>query len=142
VEPDGDDSIPDDELVYRRIPAGANPILYDPSTEVLSDQSFAPHKKNDNTGLSVSLARSKSIDAMGKNGKPYYVAVFLAGDLKKNGIEIKPEPETEGGYDPAHAVLPNLNSANRKATETLEIQQILVSLCIRIEGPFVTPEDE
>lgn len=51
---------------------------------------------------------------------------------------IEPRPELPTGYDPSHAELPDLNSGNRKTTETLQRQRILVELCQTVEGPFAT----
>jgi hypothetical protein len=49
----------------------------------LNDQAFAPHKRQDTTGISVSRARFKSVveAAKGRPGKSYYVAVLRAGEL-------------------------------------------------------------
>ena len=39
-----------------------------------------------------------------------------------------------------HAELPALNAANRKDDKTLELQRVLVTLCMRVEGPILTPQ--
>lgn len=134
------DPVADDELLYRRVSASAMPQQYDPSTGSLSDQAFAPHKKMDLTGLSVSRAKFKSLEeaALGRLGKSYFVAVLRAGDLRQRGIEVVPRPELpDGQFDPAHAELLDLNAANRKSDITLERQRILAEeLCLRVEGPF------
>ena len=142
MEPDAQDPITDDEILYRRIPAGANPSRYNPETNTVNDQAFAPHKTNDQTGLSVFRAKSKSIAevAAGIAGKWYYVAVLRAGDIRSRGIEVQPKPDTANGFDAAHAELPDLNSANQKESKTLEKQKILAELCLRVEGPFLTPQ--
>lgn len=137
---DGREPIADDELLYRRVPAAASPQRYDPVTKVLSDQAFAPHKTNDVTGLSISRAKYKRIDeaAKGQPGKSYYVAILRAGDIRRLGMRIEPRPEID---DPAHAELPDLNSANLKESVTMERQRALVDLCIAVEGPFATPAE-
>jgi hypothetical protein len=127
----GNDPISDDEMLYRRIPVD----WYSTSTGQLDDQAFAPHKTRDATGLSVVRAKYKLIEeaAKGRQGKSYYVAVFRAGDLRREGMEIVPRPK---GGDPGHAELPDLNASNRKSDITVERQQILVRLCREIKGPF------
>lgn len=140
------DPIADDEVLYRRVSASAVPQQYDPATGSLGDQAFAPHKIMDVSGLSISRAKFKSLEeaALGRPGKSYFVAVLLAGDLRQRGIEVVPRPELpDGQFDPAHAELPDLNAANRKEDITLERQRILAhELCLRVEGPFHTPETE
>jgi hypothetical protein len=130
---DGTEPIADEELLYRRVPASMG--WYSPGAE-LNSQAFAP-RSDDVTGLSVSRAKYKSIEdaAKGRPGKSYYVAVLRAGDLRQNGIEIVPRPRPPD--DPGHAELPDLNSSNRKADETLERGRLLAEkLCIRVEDPF------
>lgn len=129
--------IADDEEVYRRIPCSQN--WYDPTTGSLSPLAFDPHKKRDTTGISVYRARFKSIEdaAVGRPDKSYFVAVLRVGDLRQHGIRIVPRPQVEGGFDPAHAELPDLNAVNRKTTEAINHQQLLAKkLCLRVEGPF------
>jgi hypothetical protein len=105
----------------------------------LNAQAFAPHKTNDATGLSVVRAKYKSIEeaAKGRPGKSYFIAVLRVGDLRQNGIEVVQTPPD----DPSHAELPDLNSANRKADETLERERLLVQLCLRIDGPFLSSDE-
>lgn len=136
----GIDPIDDGEELYRRIPE----CWFDPLRGTIDPAAFGPHKDRDTSGLSVTRAKHKSIQdaARGQSGKKYYIAVLRAGDLRRNGITIEPRPETEAGTDPAHAELPELNSAVRKADITLERQNLLAdALCIRIEGPFQSPFD-
>ena len=128
---DGTEPIADEEFLYRRIPASTD--WY--STETgLKPEAFGP-LKTDATGLSISRAKYKSIEeaARGRPGKSYYVAVLRAGDLRQNGIEPAPKPMPD---DPGHAELPDLNADNRKTDQTLELQRVLVSLTLRVEGPF------
>lgn len=130
---DGTEPIADEELLYRRVPASMG--WYSPGAE-LNSQAFAP-RSDDVTGLSVSRAKYRSIEdaAKGRPGKSYYVAVLRAGDLRQNGIEIVPRPRPPD--DPGHAELPDLNSSNRKADETLERGRLLAEkLCLRVEDPF------
>lgn len=128
----GTETIAAEELLYRRVPESTG--WYDPATGVLDSRAFAPHKTNDTTGLSVSRAKHKSIEAAanGRPGKSYYVAVLRAGELRQNGIEIVQTPPDE----PSHAQLPDLNAANRKENATLERQRLLTELCLSVEGPF------
>ena len=126
----GTEPIADQELLYRRVP-----LAWYSADTGLDPQAFAPHKIHDATGLSVSRDKHKSIEdaAKGRPGKSYYVAVLLAGDLQRHGIQVVPRPRPN---DPGHAELPDLNAANRKANRTLEIERLLAELCLRVEGPF------
>lgn len=129
---DGTEPIADEELLYRRVPASMG--WYNPVTG-LNPQAFAP-RKDDSAGISVSREKYKSIEdaAKGQAGKMYYISVLRAGDLRRNGIEVVPEPHPG---DCGHAELPDLNAANRKADKTLELQRLLAQeLCVRVEGPF------
>jgi hypothetical protein len=133
--PNGTEPIANDELLYRRIPM----VWYESSTRRIDSAAFGPHKSNDATGLSVYRAKYKSAAeaAIGRPGKSYCIAVFRAGDLRSHGIEVVPRPETDAGFDAAHAELPDLNSATRKDDQTLERQLLLSDrLCLRVEGPF------
>lgn len=128
--------IADEEVLYRRVPVSTG--WYDSESGSLKPQAFEPHKRNDITGLSISRKKYKSIEeaARGRPGKSYYVAVLRAADLRKNEITIVPRPDVPGGYDPGHAEIPNLNAGNRKEARTIELQRILVELCLQVEGPF------
>jgi hypothetical protein len=143
VEHDVAQPIADRELLYRRVPASASPQRYDPATRELSDQAFAPHKTEDVSGISLSRADFKLVEeaAKGRAGKSYYVAVLRAGDIRQAGMSVEPRPHVPGGYDLAHAELPDLNSRNRKESKTLERQRILVELCLDVVGPFDTPQE-
>lgn len=134
---DESESITDDELLYRRVPASTG--WYTPEAG-LKPEAFAP-RQDDATGLSISRANYKSIEeaAKGRPGKSYFVAVLRAVDLRQQGIAVEPRPLPG---DPGHAELPDLNAGNRKATKTLERQRVLVTVCLRIEGPFVTPPEQ
>ncbi len=120
------------------------PQQYDPATGTVERSAFAPHRKVDVTGLSVSRAKFKSLEDLGRPGKSYFVAVISAGDLRQRGIEVVSPPNLpDGQYDPAHAELPDLNAATYKDDITLERQRILAEeLCLRVEGPFETPGGE
>ena len=133
----GAEPIADEEFLYRRVPASTG--WYNPESKELKPEAFGPHKINDATGLSVFRAKYKPIAeaARGRPGKSYYVAVLHAADLRQEGIKIEPRPLP---HDPGHAELPELNSANRKADRTLELQRILVELTLRVEGPFRSSE--
>jgi hypothetical protein len=131
----GIEPIADDELLFRRVPAST--MWYDPVTRTLKPEAFGPSRERDSTGISFSRQKYKSaeIAARGRPGKTYYVAVLRAGDIRRLGIDVEPRPEPD---DPGHAELPQLNAGNYKETTTLERQRVLVSLCLRVEGPFET----
>ncbi|MEZ6086447.1 MAG: hypothetical protein R3C05_00110 [Pirellulaceae bacterium] len=140
------DPIADDEELFRRVSASAVPQQYDPVTDILSDQAFAPHKTMDASGISVYRKKFKSLEqaAVGRPGKSYFVAVLRAGDLRRHGISVVPRPNLpDGQFDAAHAELPDLNSATRKHDATIERQRLLANeLCLRVEGPFPMPESD
>lgn len=133
---EGTEPIADEELLYRRVSERSG--WYSRKTG-LNAEAFAPHKQNDITGLSVARGNYKSIEqsAQPKPDRPYYVAVLRAGDLRHKGIQVVPRPILG---DPGHAELPELNAGNRKSDRTLELQRILVELCLRVEGPFFAHE--
>jgi hypothetical protein len=132
---DGTEPVADDELLYRRISVASG--WYSPAAG-LKGAAFAPHKTEDETGLSVWRAKYKTVEraARGRAGKSYYVAILRAGDLTQRGIEVVPHPLSDG---PGHAELPNLTSANRKTDRTRELERIRVDWCRSVEGPFASP---
>ena len=140
----GEEPIADDELLYRRVPASADPQRYDPTCGQLNEQAFSPFK-NDTTGISIDRAKYKSIvDCIkgGNPGKTYFIAILHAEALRAAGILIEPRPVVPTGYDPAHAELPQLSYAVRKESKTLELQRELVRICgNNVQGPFLTPVD-
>lgn len=136
----GIEPIEDDEILYRRVPASTG--WYDPVEGRLKPEAFGPHRTQDSTGLSLARAKYKTIEeaAEGRPGKSYFVALLRAGDLRQRGIDVVPRPELpDGRCDPAHAELPDLNSATRKADITLERMRMLAyESCLRVQGPFAT----
>lgn len=136
---DGPEPISADEFLYRRVPVSTS--WYDPFTHVLDSQAFAPHKTADVTGLSIHRSKYKTVEqaAQGRSGKSYYVAILRARDVVQADIDVVPRPNVPDGYDPAHAEFPQLNAANRKLDQTLEMQRLLASMVIAVEGPFETP---
>jgi hypothetical protein len=132
----GTEPIADDELLFRRVPLSTR--WFDPITRILRPEAFRPSKERDVTGISVSRQRYKvaELAARGRPGNFYYVAVLRAGDIRQLGITVEPRPLLN---DPGHAELPQLNAANYKDSETLERERQLVTICLRVEGPFQTP---
>ena len=130
---DGREPVDDDELVFRRVPEQSQ--RYNPTTRILSPEAFAPHKTADQTGISLSRQKYKSVEeaSRGRPGKQNYVATLRAGDLKANAIRILPDPLPD---DPGHCVLPDINSGNRKDDATLLLQRELVRLTLSVDGPF------
>lgn len=137
MQPREPDPIADDEILYRRISASADPPWLDPVTKEVNANAFAPHKKNDTTGLSVWRAKYKSKEQAAQGpAKRYYLAELRAGDLRANGIAVVPQPHIQDGYDIAHAELPDLNASNRKDSRTIERQRILAKNVLEVVGPF------
>jgi hypothetical protein len=131
---DGTEFVEDDELLYRRIPS----IYYQSG---ISPEAFKPNK-NDSDGLSLTRAKYHSVEDAARGGRPgktYFVAVFRAADLRAIGIEIAadPQPGIIG-----HTLLTNINSKNRKSKESGERIMAMRQLCIRVDGPFATPETD
>lgn len=125
----GTEPVADEELLFRRVPG----LWYQASD--LSLEAFHPHKDRDKTGLSLVRAKYKTIEeaSVGRSGKSYFVAVFRAGDLVRNGIHVAPAPLPG---DPGHVELPQMNASNRHKRETVERKARLKELCLSIEGPF------
>ena len=135
------ESIADEELLYRRVPASTG--WFDTVSQTLKADAFGPHKIQDLTGLSVTRAKFKSIEqaAQGRPGKFYYVAVLCAGALRQANIRVAPQPNVPDGFDISHAELPDLRADNYKSPETLKRQMVLAEkLCLRVEGPFATKQ--
>jgi len=134
------ESIDDDEVLYRRIPASMN--WYDPETDDLSADAFRPHRSLDTTGLSLTRAQSESHPeflgiedaARGRSPHGYFVAILRAGDLREKGIEIVscPEPDNLG-----HVELPQMNAGARNSDRVLEWKEQLAKYLTReVCGPF------
>ncbi len=140
MEP-GDESISDNEFLYRRIPVSMNWV----SGGVVSPQAFAPHKDRDVTGISVTRERLKGLPeaSWGQPGKQYLLAKLRVGDVRAEGIKVVPKPWlSDGSYDLAHAELSDITAENRKEKNTLELQEILAGkLVLEVLGPFLTPHN-
>lgn len=139
---DGTEPIADDELLYRRIPASQG--WYDPTQQnPLSSEAFRPNKERDAAGISLwrSTYTSTSEAAAGQPGKTYYVAVLRMGDLRARGVEVVPDVDpNDPARSPGHAVIPTLNSANRRSVEATQLKKLLAEvLTLRVDGPFETP---
>lgn len=136
---EGYEPIADDELIYRRVPVSTG--WYDSTSQDLMPEAFGP-RKDDISGISVSRAKYKTVEqaAQGRPGKSYYVAVLLAGDIRRAGMTIEPRPEVPGGIDPSHAEIIDLNAANRKEAITEDRQARLAKLCLEVKGPYLTAD--
>lgn len=134
----GIEPVQDDELLYRRIPGSTN--WYDPNrTPPLEAEAFRPNR-NDETGISLARAKYKTIQqaALGRAGKEYCIAVLRAGDIRSAGLEVTAQPLPD---DPSHAEIISLTYDNRQSKQAIEWRTTLAEqLCLRIEGPFSTPE--
>ena len=132
------DAIDDEEILLRRVPASTG--WYRPDQDPpLEPEAFRPNR-NDTTGISLSRESYTTMEqaARGRSGKTYYVAVFRAGDLRRAGMEVVPRP-VEG--NPGHAEIGNLTYGSRKSRQATEWRFLLAErLCLRVEGPFCTPE--
>ena len=129
--------IDDDELLYRRVSVRSG--WY--QNGILSPQAFHP-RPDEHSGISVFRARLKSMEdaAEGPSADGYYVAVLNVAELRANGIRVEPRPEVPGGYDEAHAELPDLKAGNRRSSEAIRLKGILADLAIQlpVQGPCKT----
>ena len=135
-------NVDDDEFILRRIPVSMG--WFDPEvSEKPAPDAFRPHPQHDVDGLSVSRAPSPAhpdfltpaqLASQGRSPSGYHVAVLSVRDLRRNGIQLVPAPLAD---DPGHALLPDVNSANRKSNRVAEWKQLLANkLTLRVEGPF------
>ena len=132
---DGTEPIADEELLYRRIPVSKG--WYD--DRGMSPEAFDP-REDETTGISIYRDKYTSLQeaAKGKSKQGYYVAVFRAGDLRENGIEVVPKPSDS---DPGHAELPDLTCENRLSPEAQERKSRLSQMWLSVEGPFVSANE-
>lgn len=136
--------IADDERLYRRVPAKPGYCLADPLTHTLAVAAlaFRPTER-DTDGLSFSRAKSdcnptflsaEDLAQAGPNPAGYYVAELVYGDLRNAGIEVRPDPQP---HDPGHALLPGMNSSNRKSNQVKEFEMLLATKLTKcVHGPF------
>ncbi len=125
------DSVGDDEIVFRRIPA----CWYRPDTGFIDPTAFAPSKR-DITGLSLGRASFHSPRdeaAIGRAGKEYYIAVLAVSDIARLGATVVARP-VEGNT--GHAEIPELTYVVRKTQAAVELIAALQKSVLRIEGPF------
>ena len=120
----GSDPIQEEEILYRRIPFNQN--FFDFDRRCCTPQAFSPHKDRDQDGLSVyrdkyKLPKDAATNSAGKHG---LLATFLAKKLMDLGIDIRPAPLQD---DPGHALLPGLNSNDRKNVRVIQWIENLIS---------------
>jgi hypothetical protein len=127
----GSEPVEEDEILYRRIPVSTG--WY--SASGLSPEAFDP-RPDEVSGISLYRAKYKQLEeaAKGRSKKGYYVAVFRAGDLFAQGIQVSPRPSPN---DAGHAELPQLTCDNRETDEAINRKMLLSTLPLRIEGPFI-----
>lgn len=133
-QPDGTESVDDDEFLHRKIPAKLP--WYD-STKIppVSSYAFNP-RENDTTGLSLDRAKYRSVEesAEGQSAAGYYVAILRAGDLRAHGMEVVPRPLPE---NPGHAEIVGLTYQDRKTDQCREWMKYLAEKLTRdVAGPF------
>jgi hypothetical protein len=130
---DGTEAIDDDEILYRRIPVSKNWYTTEGG---VSPEAFDP-RPDEKTGISVYRGKYKSAEeaAQGKSKRGYYVAEFLAGDLRAKGVAVVPRPLAA---DPGHSELPGLTCDNRLTREAQELKVLLANLHSDVKGPYFT----
>ncbi len=117
---DEEDAIDDEEVLLRRIPT--RPDFMNPAAGSRpSRMAFRP-REDDQTGLSVFRERYISAVDLCRNseGKRFYVARFLARDIRAVGMDVRPR---RNGPKPGHAEIISLTFENRKddKSETWQI---------------------
>jgi len=133
-ETSGSEPVSDDEILYRRVSLKAG--FYDPErSPSLSHAAFTPNR-NDIEGLSLVRAKYASVEeaAVGNPEALYFVAVLRTADLRREGMEIVPDPQRG---QPGHALITNLRFGNVRTPECKHWAKTLAhNFCLRIEGPF------
>lgn len=129
---DGIEPVEDAEVLLRRIPGAFRP---DPTRPPALD-AFLPHRSNDPDGLSLTREKYADAAAVGRSapaGKACYVGRLTAGQLRRTGLDVRPDPRPG---NPGHAVIPSLNSAARGSPAIRAFARQLVAVCTDIAGPF------
>jgi len=141
VEPN--DPIQPEEIVLRRVPEaqmnGGPPFN-------LSANAFDPHPTRDTDGLSVYRRAfhtpQEAADFRTKSKSRAWVAELPVSAITALGLTIEPKPldaTADLPAQPGHAVIPALNSADRKAPKVDEWKQQLVAAVTHVNGPFDPP---
>jgi hypothetical protein len=135
--PDENDSISDDEIVYRRVPVSQGWV----DERGVSMNAFKP-RPDDETGISVYRARFLSLEdaAKGLSKHGYYVLALRSGDLRAAGIDIVPKPEADL---PGHAELPSLAYHVPESDVSIQHRRLLADqLVMAIHGPFFPAQSD
>lgn len=88
-------------------------------------QAFRP-TEHDTHGLSLFRAKYMSpeqVAATGTSRHGYHVAAVHAGDLVQLGLTLRPDDD-----DFAHVAIPEMNAANRRHNNTLELTQRIADI--------------
>lgn len=120
--------------------------MVDGSPRWPSQNAFDPRKQGDEDGLSVYRREfhtpQEAADFRTKSKSKAWVAELPASAVAAMGLTIEPKPLAATTDRPAqlgHAVLRELNSANRKTPEADEWKQLLVAAVTRVTGPYEAP---
>jgi hypothetical protein len=118
--------LPDDAIVYRRIPAANGWVSADGKVDFAA---FLPNN-GDGDGLSLSCcATAAEAAATGKSGKQFYAVRLSVADLKAKGLRIV-------GDSPDHAVIDGWTTPTRKNKNVRDLAMWMTSVCGPAEGPF------
>ena len=132
---DGHEPVNPDELIYRRVAEKTGYYRSHP-TPVLSPKAYNP-TNNDVDGISVHralfLAGPEAAAAFGVLDKSYYIVEIRAGDIQNEGIFIRPDPTST---DPSHAVIPEINTAQRDTVKAKQKMERIRNLPFKVYGPF------
>lgn len=140
---EGNESIANDEFIFRRVPARVD--FYDPTSDrPVQWITFKPNPR-DSSGISVwrgkHLSPEEAVRAHARPGKAYYLIRLTVRDLRHLGAEIAATPD-EGGT--GHASIANLSWSRYQGPERLSVLELAKRLATQAcqsqaLGPFQTP---
>ncbi|MCC6427502.1 MAG: hypothetical protein IT435_11850 [Phycisphaerales bacterium] len=112
----------------------------------LSANAFDPHPTRDTDGLSVYRrvfhTPQEAADFRTKSKSNAWVAELPASAITAMGLTIEPKPlaaTADMPAQPGHAVIPALNSADRKTPKADEWKQQLLAAVTNVTGPYEGP---
>jgi hypothetical protein len=132
------DQLDDSEYVYRRIPDLEQFVK--PGTDAQPwPYAFRP-RDEDKNGLSVArelvvFQRGIPLEVVANRGpgKKTYLAEIVVENVRGLGLDVVPDPTPN---DPAHCLIPALNSDHQKDEWGLSMQSRLADLVAAVRGPF------
>ena len=139
--PESAAGVPETDLLYRRLLIGA---WYRAQPALIPQKYFMPRPwqsdehPGDTDGISInraSLTDAVTASRRPDNGEHVPLAEFAAADVYRLGLSVRGAPLPE---DPSHAVIPELNSVDRRDTEKerkMEEWALALRKCSRLIKP-------